>query len=127
MTTSTSANGALAGILVSMLLIAIAVWVIQIVSFWKVFVKAGQPGWAAIIPFYNAYVLTKIAKYDGIYTLLLFIPLVNIVWLFIVNIDIAKAFGKSTGFGVLMTLIPIVGYPMIGFSDAVYDPTPKQA
>jgi hypothetical protein len=102
-----------------MLLIAIAVWVIQIVSFWKVFVKAGQPGWAAIIPFYNAYVSTKIAKCDGIYTLLLFIPLVNI--------DIAKAFGKSTGFGVLMTLIPIVSYPMIGFSDAVYDPTPKQA
>jgi hypothetical protein len=124
-TTTTQVNGAAAGILVTFSVIMLVVWVIQIVSYWKVFAKAGHPGWKAIIPIYNAVILTKIAKYSGWYALLLFVPLVNFVWLFILNIDIAKAFRKSTGFGVLMTLLPIIGYPILGFGDATYDATPK--
>ena len=105
----------------TILIAYLAVWAIQIVSFWKVFTKAGYPGWYAIIPIFNAVIITRIGKYSGWYTLLLFIPFVNFVWLFILNIDIAKAFGKSTGFGVLMTLLPIIGYPILGFGDAKYD------
>src|SRR6476646_7985367 len=61
--------------LIFMLVIA----VIFIIGMWKTFVKAGQPGWAAIIPIYNAYILTQIAGRPGWWVLLMLIPLVNIV------------------------------------------------
>ena len=62
---------------------------------WKVFTKAGQPGWAILIPFYNTYVLLKIVGRPGWWLVLMFIPLVNIVIAIIVAIDLAKSFGKS--------------------------------
>ena len=70
-----------------------------IASVWKVYTKAGQPGWACIIPFYNIYVLLKIVGRPGWWLVLMLIPLVNLVIAILVAIDLAKVFGKGTGFG----------------------------
>jgi hypothetical protein len=100
--------------------IEIAVIVFVIAGVWKTFVKAGQPGWSAIIPVYNLYVLTQIASRPGWWVLLLFVPIVNIVIGIVLAIDVAKAFGKGTGFGLGLALLSFIFYPILGFGDATY-------
>ena len=98
-----------------------AVAVVFIIGFWKVFVKAGQPGWAAIVPIYNAYVLTQIAGRPGWWVLLMMIPFVNIVIALLLAIDIAKSFGQTPVFGVVMLfLLRGIGYLVLGFGSARY-------
>jgi hypothetical protein len=102
------------------LLIELAIIVFFIACFWKVFTKAGQPGWAAIIPFYNLYILLKIAGRPGWWLLLYFIPFVNLAIVVIVSIDVAKAFGKGAGFGIGLLLLGVIFYPILAFGDAAY-------
>ncbi len=102
-------------------LIGLVIGVFLIVAMWKVFTKAGQPGWAAIIPFYNIYVQLKIVGRPGWWLVLFLIPFVNIVISLLVAIDLAKSFGRSAGFGVVgLWLFGFVGYPMLAFGDATY-------
>ena len=101
-------------------IIYLAIVVFEIAAFWKVFVKAGQPGWGAIIPIYNAYLLCKIANRPGWWTILFFIPIVNIVFTIIVWNDIAKAFGRTSAFTVGLVLLSFVFVPILGFGDSQY-------
>lgn len=95
--------------------------VLLVVALWKVFTKAGRPGWASIVPIYNTYILLKIAGRPGWWLLLLLIPFVNIVVYLIVSIDVAKAFGKSSAFGVIgLFFFSAIGYLMLGFGKATY-------
>ncbi len=107
----------------------LAIAIVYIVALWKIYVKAGKPGWAAIIPFYNYYVLLKIVGRPGWWILLLLIPIVNIVITIIVAIDLAKVFGRSTVFGVVcLWLFSFIGYLMLGFGKSTYTaPTPPPA
>ena len=108
-----------------MMLFSFAVALIVIIGCWKVFVKAGQPGWAILIPFYNIYILLQIAGKPGWWLLLFFIPVVNIVIAALVAIDIAKAFGQSAIFGiVLLFLLAGVGYLILGFGNYQYKGPP---
>ena len=102
------------------LLFQLAVAVLVIVSLWTVFTKAGQPGWAALIPIFNLYVLIKIAGRPGWWLLLFLVPLVNIVIAVIVTIDVAKAFGRGVGFGIGLCLLGFIFYPILAFSDSTY-------
>lgn len=102
------------------LLIQLAIAVIYIAGMWKVFEKAGQPGWAAIIPIYNVYVLCKVAGRPGWWLLLFLVPLVNLIILFVVSFDVAKAFGKGAGFGVGLALLGFIFYPLLGFGEDRY-------
>jgi hypothetical protein len=103
------------------LFVLLAILVLVIVGMWKVFTKAGEPGWASIVPIYNLIVLLKIAGRPGWWFLLMLIPLVGIVIQFIVAVDVAKSFGKGTAFGVFMLgLLSPIGYPMLGFGSARY-------
>jgi hypothetical protein len=103
------------------LFFGLIVLIIVVVGGWKVFEKAGQPGWAILIPIFNAYILLKIAGRPGWWLLLWFIPLVNIVIAIVVAIDIAKAFGQSAVFGfVLIFLLGGIGYLILGFGDYRY-------
>ena len=120
-----AANAALGGGLAAiggmMLLFWLAIVVVAIVGMWKVFTKAGQPGWAVLVPFYNIYVMTQIAGRPGWWLLLFFIPFVNIAIAIVLAIDIAKAFGQSAEFGVvLLFLLSIVGYLILGFGNYQY-------
>ncbi len=94
--------------------------VFLIASLWKVFEKAGHPGWACLVPFYNIYILLKIANKPGWWMLLFFIPLVNFIVSIVISIDVAKAFGKDTGFGIGLALLGFIFYPILAFGDAEY-------
>jgi uncharacterized membrane protein YhaH (DUF805 family) len=96
--------------LIGLLLIAFV-----IVGLWKTFEKAGKPGWGALIPIFNVYLLLKIAGRPGWWLLLTLIPLVNLVIMIIVAIDVAKAFGHGVGYALGLTFFPMVFYPMLGF------------
>ena len=102
-------------------IIYIAVIVIAIIAMWRVFAKAGRPGWAAIVPIYNIYTLVKVAGKEGWWTILFFIPIANIVAAIIVALGVAKNFGKSGAFGFFgLFLFSIIGYLILGFGKAQY-------
>jgi hypothetical protein len=90
------------------------------VVFWKLYAKAGKPGWAGIIPIYNIIVLMEIVGRPTWWTILFFIPIANIVAAVLVNIDLAKSFGRDVVFGILMTLIPIIFVAVLAFGSATY-------
>jgi Family of unknown function (DUF5684) len=103
----------------------IIIWLLVVVfiiaSIWKTFEKAGQPGWAAIIPIYNIYIMTKIAGKPGWWVLLCFIPLVNIVILIWLYNMISKSFGKDEGFTAGLVLLGFIFWPILGFGSAKYE------
>jgi hypothetical protein len=114
-------GGSVAGLLALFLnLIQLALVVLVIAGFWTTFAKAGKPGWAAIVPFYNVIVLLEIAGRPLWWIILWLIPCVNIVILFIVAIDVAKSFGKDAAYGIGLALLPFIFYPLLGFGDARY-------
>lgn len=102
------------------MLIWLALAALVIIGMWKVFTKAGKPGWAAIIPIYNLIVLLEIVGKPLWWIILMFIPFVNIVIGIMVAIELAKVFGKGTGFAIGLVLLPVVFYPILGFGDAKY-------
>ena len=102
------------------ILIAIAITLFAIVSMWKVFEKAGQPGWGIFIPIYNLYLLLMIAGKPGWWILLYLIPFVNLVIAIIVSIEIAKNFGKDAAFGLGLAFFGIIFYPILAFGSAEY-------
>ena len=97
-----------------------AVMILMIVSMWKIFTKAGKPGWAAIIPIYNIIVLLEIAGKPLWWIILFFIPLVNLIAAILVTVAFAKSFGKGAGFAIGLLLLGIVFYPILAFGDATY-------
>ena len=102
-------------------LIYLAVLVLVLVGGWKIFVKAGKPGWGMIIPIYNSILILEIAGRPLWWIVLMFIPIVNIVVSIIVYIDVAKNFGKDVGFGIGLVFLPFIFVPILGFGDAVYE------
>jgi hypothetical protein len=120
-------NAAAAGIGIGMTVVWLALAVLMIAALWKIFDKAGEPGWAAIIPVYNLYILLKIAGRPGWWILLFFIPFVNFIISIIVSIDVAKRFGKGTGFALGLVFLPFIFYPMLAWGDASYTAAPAMA
>lgn len=95
--------------------------VLMIAAAWKVFTKAGQPGWASIIPIYNLYIWCKIVGRPWWWILLMLIPFVNFILAIILCIDLAKSFGKGAGFGVGIALLGVIFLPILGFGSAQYE------
>ena len=113
-------SGVAAGIGAVGIIIYLAIIVLYIVGMWKVFEKAGKPGWAAIIPIYNLIVLLEIVGKPMIWVLWLLIPCVNFVFLiWLINLT-SKSFGKSEGFTVGLVILPFIFWPILGFGDAKY-------
>lgn len=98
----------------------LAIVIVVIAGIWKTFEKAGQPGWAAIIPLYNFYIMLKIGGKPGWWLLFFLIPIVNIIMIFVLYIEIARRFGQSTGFGVGLGLLGFVFWPILSLGDAQY-------
>ena len=101
-------------------LFQLAIAALVIVSLWVVFTKAGEPGWAAIIPIYNMVIILKIADKPVWWIILFFIPIVNLVMAIITYIAFAEKFGKSAGFGVGLALLGPIFMPILAFGDAKY-------
>jgi hypothetical protein len=104
------------------------IWLLVVIfllaALWKLFTKAGQPGWGCLIPIYNTYLMLKIAGKPGWWLLLFFIPVVNLVIAILTLVGIATAFGKGGGFAVGLLLLPIIFFPILGFGSATYQPPP---
>jgi hypothetical protein len=101
-------------------IIVIAIAVLEIVGLWKVYTKANEPGWAAIIPFYNYWVLLRIVGRPGWWIVLYFIPIVNFFVALIVLWDLAKSFNKTGGFFLGMLFLGFIFFPILGFGSAQY-------
>lgn len=116
---------ALIGVLIIPLMI---IWVIMVVAHWKIYEKAGKPGWAAIIPIYNVIVLLEIVGKPVWWIILFLIPCVNIVFLvWTINL-LSKSFGQSEGFTVGLLLLGVVFYPVLAFGNYQYlGPSAKEA
>jgi hypothetical protein len=103
-----------------LVVIYLAVVIVWLVGLWKTFEKAGEPGWGAIVPIYNIYLMCKIARRPGWWVLLYFIPCVHVIIAIIVPLDIAKNFGKGTLFGIGLAFLGFIFFPILGFGDARY-------
>ena len=101
-------------------IIWLLVLIVVIVGLWKVFTKAGKPGWGSLIPIYNLYLLMVISGKPGWWFLLMFIPVVNLVIGILAAIGLAQNFGKGGGFAAGLILLPMIFYPILGFGSAQY-------
>ncbi len=124
------AIAAIAGILGFVILVASIIVIMQIIGMWKVFTKAGEKGWKAIIPFYNIAMLYKISGMSPYLVFVyigLFIPFINffaslalaIITLY-QKVNLMKAFKASTGLTVAMLMVPFVTYLILGFGESEY-------
>ena len=94
--------------------------IVMIVGLWKLFSKAGKPGWASIVPIYNTIVMIDMAGKPLWWILLLFIPVVNIVVSILITIGIANNFGRGTGTVLGLIFLPIIFMLILGFGSAEY-------
>ena len=115
----------LAGTYLSVILFLLGV---ILIASWRVFAKAGQPGWAVLIPFFNIYVYTQVLRRPKWWILLYFFGLLpfvgSLVFLFVSIIDsvrMAKVFGKTPVFGVGLLLLPFIFYLVLAFGSADHD------
>ena len=108
------------GIGVVPMIIGLAFAVLMIASMWKVFTKAGKPGWAAIIPIYNMIVMLEIARKPIWWIVLFLVPIVSLVISIMVAVAIANNFGKGIGFAVGLILLSPIFYPILAFGSAQY-------
>lgn len=97
------------------------VFVVIIAANWRIYQKAGKPGWASIIPFYNIIVLLEIVGKPLLwFFLIIFVPIANIIFgIWTLNL-LSKSFGKSSGFTVGLIFLPFIFYPILGFGNAEY-------
>ncbi|MBB6645769.1 DUF5684 domain-containing protein [Halobellus ruber] len=109
------------------LFVTLALTAVIFAGFWKTFEKAGEPGWAAIVPIYNLYVLVKISGNAWWWFVLFFIPVINFFATLKISIDVAGKFNKGILFGLGLTFISFVFYPLLGFGDYQYQDTTRSA
>ncbi|PYQ35834.1 MAG: signal peptidase I [Acidobacteria bacterium] len=111
-------NGATMGLIV----LDVALIILMVAAMWTVFKKAGEPGWAALIPIYNIMVLLKIAGKPMWWVILMLIPFVNIIVLIIAIVGLARNFGKGAGFALGLVFLAPIFYPILAWGDAQYQP-----
>lgn len=121
---SNAVAGILAGFGIVTWIVTMVLAILTIVSMWKIFKKAGKPGWAAIIPIYNVIVLFQISGLNPWLILLFIVPFVNFiaipVLMILLYVKLAKAFGKSGGFAVGLIFLNVIFMPILAFSDTKY-------
>ena len=102
-------------------LVGLLIAVIVIAGMWKMFEKAGQPGWAAVVPIYNIWVLVQISGKETWWFVLFLIPCANFVAAVVICMAIARKFGKDPAYGIGLAFLPFIFFPMLGFGAAQYN------
>jgi hypothetical protein len=108
-------------------IVCLVVIIFEIASHWRVYEKAGKPGWASLIPIYNALVLLQIVGRPWWWILLCLIPLVNIVVGIIIMVDLARSFGKGVGFALGIIFLGFIFIPVLAWGDAQYQGPPPRS
>ncbi len=121
---------AMAGFLIFLLITGLAITVLIVISWWKIFTKAGKPGWASIVPVYNFWTMLEIVELPGWISLIMLltaVPYLNVlaaIGIFGLNIyvaiKIAPLFGKETAFAIGLILLPAIFYPILAFGKNEY-------
>lgn len=104
------------------MVISLAIMVFFLYCGWKLYAKAGQPGWAVLIPIYNVYVMLKIVGKPGWWLLLFLVPFVNFIVGIIVTHNLSLRFGKSTGYTLGLLFLGFIFMPMLALGSAKYTP-----
>ena len=116
-TTNTAADG---GMLSTMLVLIGAVYLFFLVATWKLYSKAGRPGWASLIPIYTTVVFCRICGRSGWLTLALMIPGVNVIVSIMLSVDLARVFGRGTGFALGLIFLSPIFFPILAFGSSRY-------
>ena len=98
----------------------VVIWVLIGLPMYGIFMKADKPGWAGFVPIYNMVVMLEIVGRPVWWLLLYFIPIVNVVILIIVLLDLARSFGKGTGFAIGLIFLSWIFMLILGFGSATY-------
>lgn len=127
------------GLISTICLFVLALIVLKLVANWKIFTKAGQPGWASIVPFYNSYIQYKIYWGNGwvflvplVLSLLGFIPVIGSLLLIVSAIigiitqyKKAVAFGQGAGFAIGLVLLGTIFNLILAFGQYEYHGVPQ--
>lgn len=108
-------DGTFLGMIFQLAAIAVYAWV-----FWRIFEKAGKPGWAALIPIYNAVVLLEIVGRPWWWVILFLVPIVNVIVGFIVMLDLSRSFGHDLAFALGLFFLGVIFYPILAFGSDSY-------
>ena len=117
-------DAAAAGMGIGVMLFYLVFLAIMAVSGWKLYEKAGKPGWAALIPIYNMVVFLEIVGKPIWWIVLMFIPIVSLIIAIMLSISLAERFGKGAGYGIGIAFLGFIFLPMLAFGDAQYSPPP---
>ncbi len=98
-----------------------------VAGMWKVYAKAGAPGWGALVPVYNLYLLCRIAGRPGWWLVLFVLPIIGLIPAIVIPMDIARNFGKGIGFGLGLMFFGFFFYPILGFGSSQYLPLESAA
>ena len=110
----------------SLIILLFAATILVIIAEWRVFEKAGQPGWASIIPYFNFFIMLKIVNKPLWWIFWLFVPGANVVvGIWVTNL-LAKSFGKNEGFTLGLIIFPFIFYPVLGFGNASFQGKAEQ-
>ncbi len=118
--TSATLLGAIVGAFLIIMLVILVLCILLIVSLWKIYEKAGVPGWASLVPFYNITKLLQITNRPMWWIVLFFVPVVNIIIAILMARRLAAVFGKGVGFTWGLILLPFIFYPILAFGKATY-------
>lgn len=117
-------TGPSAGVIVALLFFYLAMFVVGFLingfAWMGVFKKAGYDGWKAFIPLYSTWIIVKITGRPESHFWFTFIPYFNIYMLIVIYNDVAKSFGKDTGFTVGLVLLPPIFAAILSYGDAKY-------
>ncbi len=103
-----------------------AATILVIIAKWRIFEKAGQPGWTSIIPYINFFIMLKIVSKPLWWIIWMFVPIANIVvGIWVTNL-LAKSFGKNEGFTLGLIFLPFIFYPILGFGNASFQGNVEQ-
>lgn len=113
------ASGSSSGSLIANI-VSLVVVVLLIAAYWRIFSKAGQPGWAAIIPIYSTFVLLRVVGRPWWWFIMLLIPVVNIIFIIILVNDLSKSFGHGIGYTLGLLFLSLIFIPVLGFGGSQY-------
>ncbi len=108
-------------------IISLAVGILLLVSMWVIFAKAGQPGWAILIPIYNAIVFFRVIGKPWWWLILCILPIINIIWVIWSYNLLSKSFGKGEGFTIGIILLPVIFIPVLAFGSKYAGPAGKKS
>lgn len=117
-TTANSSDAAGGSIVAS--LVWLAITVVLVVALWKIFVKAGHPGWASLIPIYNTIVMLRITGHSGWWILGMVVPLLNFFVIIRLVFNLAAVFGRGLGFGFGLLFLSPIFVSILAFGNSRY-------